>query len=135
MGVAGLLKSKLFGLPSTLDSDTLRKLQRRNELLALKGKRQLDGPETVELEKLRNYLEDLGFTKEYRDPVYQLFIEKMYEARSLPLDKILSVDELKEQEQLAEEIAKTLVKRERTSDLSSLAQELKISLKEHNAKS
>lgn len=129
MGVAGLLKSKLFGLPSTLDRDTLGKLQRRNELLALKNKGRLSDLEDAELEKLRNYLEDLGFTREYRDPIYQLFIEKMYAARSLPLDKILSAEELKEQEHLAEKIAKALVKHERTSDLSSLAQELKIGLK------
>jgi hypothetical protein len=38
MGVAGLLKSEMFGLPSTLDGPTLRKLDERNELLARKAK-------------------------------------------------------------------------------------------------
>ena len=38
MGVAGLLKSEMFGLPSTLDAPTLRELQERNELLAKKAR-------------------------------------------------------------------------------------------------
>jgi predicted ATPase len=129
MGVAGLLKSELFGLPSTLDSDTLKKLHRRNELLAKMKNEALSDSDETELKKLRDALEDLGFAKEYRDPLYQLFIEKMYEARSQPLDKILSAEELEEQEELAKEIARILVKRERTSELSSLAQELRIELK------
>jgi len=35
MGIAGLLKSELFGLRSTVDSETLRRLDRRNYLFAL----------------------------------------------------------------------------------------------------
>jgi predicted ATPase len=129
MGVAGLLKSELFGLPSTLDSHTLKQLQRRNELLALKAKRQLVGIEEEELKKLRDQLDDLGFSREYRDPLYQQFIEQMYAVRSLPLDKILSPKELKDQEALANKIITKLVKTEKTSELSALAQELKIGVK------
>lgn len=130
MGVAGLLKSKLFGLSSTLDSDTLEKLQRRNELLALKKKDTLSGSDETELKKLRNYLENLGFTREYRDPLYQLFIEKMYDARSLPLDRIFSKEEIEQQEKLAVKITREILKQEHTDDLSSLAQELKIDLRD-----
>src|SRR5205085_11714254 len=81
MGVAGLLKSELFGLPSTLDSHTLRQLQRRNELLALKAKGTLKSAQETELNTLRDRLHDLGFSREYRDPLYQLFIQKMYSVR------------------------------------------------------
>lgn len=129
MGIAGLLKSELFGLRSTLDRHTLEKLQKRNELLAKRRKQELSPPEQEELAKLRNYLEDLGFSREDRDPLYQMFIEKMYEERSQPLDKVLTPEELKAQEELAEEIVRELVKRERTDELSALAQELQIQVK------
>jgi predicted ATPase len=129
MGVAGLLKSELFGLPSTLDSHTLKQLQRRNELLALKAKKQLTTKQDEDLKKLRDQLDDLGFSREYRDPLYQQFIEQMYAVRSLPLDKILSSKELKDQEALARKIVTKLVKTEKSDELSALAQELKIAVK------
>jgi len=129
MGVAGLLKSELFGLPSTLDSHTLKQLQRRNELLALKAKKTLTAKQEVELKKLRDQPDDLGFSREYRDPLYQQFIEQMYAVRSLPLDKIMSPKQLKEQESLAKKIVKKIVVTEKTAELSALAQELRIAMK------
>lgn len=129
MGVAGLLKSELFGLPSTLDSHTLKQLQRRNELLALKAKKMLTQAQEEELKKLRNQLDDLGFSREYRDPLYQQFIEQMYAVRSVPLDKLLSPKELASHEALAKKIVTKLVKAEKAEELSALAQELKIELK------
>jgi predicted ATP-binding protein involved in virulence len=129
MGVAGLLKSEMFGLPSTLDAPTLRQLQKRNELLAKKAKNGLTALEETQLARLREYLDNLGFSREYRDPLYQMFIEKMFEARRQPLTDLLTPDELEAQEQLAEAVVKELVKRERTDDLSALAQELKIQVR------
>lgn len=128
MGVAGLLKSELFGLPSTLDSHTLKQLQERNELLALKAKGLLTPVQEEKLKTLRDRLDDLGFSREYRDPLYQLFIEKMYAVRSQPLDKLLTPQEKAEQEALAEKIVSAIVKAEKTEELSALAQELKIAV-------
>jgi ABC-type multidrug transport system ATPase subunit len=128
MGVAGLLKSEMFGLPSTLDAPTLRALQERNELLAKKTNAGLSETEETKLARLRNHLDDLGFSREYRDPLYQLFIQKMYEVRSQPLTKLLTPDELKAQEALAQAVVTELVKRDRMSELSDLAQELKLEL-------
>lgn len=125
MGVAGLLKSELFGLPSTLDQQTLDDLQRRNELLAKKASMGLTGPENEALERLRHYLEELGFSREYRDPMYQLFVTKMYEAKSQPINKLLTPDELAEQEALAASIIKELVTTERKGELADLARLLK----------
>ncbi len=125
MGVAGLLKSELFGLPSTLDQQTLDDLQRRNELLAKKASEGLTRAEDEALERLRHYLEELGFSREYRDPMYQLFVQKMYEAKSQPINKLLTPDELAEQEALAESIIKDLVTTERKGELAELARLLK----------
>lgn len=128
MGVAGLLKSEMFGLSSTLDAPTLRELQERNELLAKKAREGLSEGEESKLARLRDHLDDLGFSREYRDPLYQLFIQKMYEVRRQPLDKLLTPDELEAQEVLAQAIVTELVKRERKTELSALAQELKLKL-------
>lgn len=129
MGVSGLLKSEMFGLPSTLDRHTLNTLQRRNDLLAKRKHDGLDQSEQEELDCLLVRLDDLGFSREYRDPLYQLFIEQMYKVRSKPLDELLNEDELKEQNALAEKIMEQLVKAQRKDDLSSLAQELAEKLK------
>lgn len=125
MGVAGLLKSELFGLPSTLDQQTLDDLQRRNELIARKAKDGLSEAETDELERLRRYLEELGFSHEYRDPMYQLFVQKMYEVKSRPINKLLTPKELAEQEALATSIIEELVISERKDELAELARLLK----------
>lgn len=129
MGVSGLLKSEMFGLPSTLDSQTLSTLQRRNDLLAKRQHEGLNHKEQQELDCLVIRLDDLGFSREYRDPMYQLFIEQMYKVRRKPLDELLSEDELKEQNVIAEKIMTQLVKAQRMDDLSSLAQELAKKLK------
>ena len=128
MGVAGLLKSELFGLPSTLDSHTLQQLRRRNELIALKAKKPLTKKQEDELKTLRAQLDDLGFSREYRDPLYQRFIEQMYAVRSLPLDKVLSPRQLKEQDALAKKIVTKIVRMEKTEELSALAKELKVAV-------
>jgi predicted ATPase/uncharacterized protein YnzC (UPF0291/DUF896 family) len=125
MGVAGLLKSELFGLPSTLDPQTLDDLQRRNELIAKKASEGLTSDEEGKLQHLRRYLEELGFSREYRDPMYQLFVEKMYKAKSQPINKLLTPEELAEQEALAESIIKELVASERKDELAELARQLK----------
>lgn len=125
MGVAGLLKSELFGLPSTLDPQTLDDLQRRNELIAKKASEWLTADEEGELQRLRRYLEELGFSREYRDPMYQLFVEKMYKAKSQPINKFLTPEELAEQEALAESIIRELVASERKDELAELARQLK----------
>jgi len=129
MGVSGLLKSEMFGLPSTLDRHTLNTLQRRNDLLAKRKHEGLNHDEQQELDCLVIRLDDLGFSREYRDPMYQLFIEQMYKVRSKPLDELLSEEELQEQNALAEKIMEQLVKTQRKDDLSSLAQELAEKLK------
>lgn len=129
MGVSGLLKSEMFGLPSTLDRYTLNSLQRRNDLLAKRKHEGLIHDEQQELDCLVVRLDDLGFSREYRDPMYQLFIEQMYKVRSKPLDELLSEEELQEQNALAEKIMEQLVKAQRKDDLSSLAQELAEKLK------
>ncbi|TCL06989.1 AAA family ATPase [Sodalis ligni] len=124
MGVAGLLKSELFGLSSTLDRRTLEDLDRRNELLAKEVKGELSAREQDELEQLKAYLTDLGFSREYRDPLYQMFVQKMYEARNLPMAQLLTLEQQQLQNQLAEQIAKNMIADQRMSEMEALANAL-----------
>jgi predicted ATPase len=124
MGVSGLLKSDMFGLPSTLDRQTLEMLQERNSLIALRANSELTEQQQNRLERLSSVLDDLGFAHAYRDPLYQKFIELMYATRGRPLEELFTPEEFKEHEQLASKIVEELVKREKTDELSGLAQEL-----------
>ncbi len=62
MGVAGLLKSDLFGLRSTIDRETLRRLDKRNYLFALGQAR--TKTQDAELSNLSEELSDLGFASD-----------------------------------------------------------------------
>lgn len=102
MGVTGLLKSDLFGLASTLDSETERRLNRRNYLYALGVKRNAE--QNAELTRLSAELADLGFsTSDFKDPYYAAFVSKM--ALHTRFHKsALTPEEQQEQDAIAEEI-------------------------------
>lgn len=101
MGVTGLLKSELFGLSSTLDIETERRLLRRNELF-VKPKR--SATEDADLSQLSAELADLGFaTADFRDPDYAMFVRKMAQHRKFR-KPALSPEEQAEQDQIADKI-------------------------------
>jgi predicted ATPase len=109
MGVTGLLKSELFGLSSTLDTETERRLFRRNELF-VKHPRTAD--EDAELTRLSTELADLGFsTADFRDPDYALFVRKMAEHRKFR-KPTLSLEEQAEQNKVADEIIDEILREE-----------------------
>lgn len=101
MGVTGLLKSELFGLTSTLDIETERRLFRRNELFVATPR---TAEEDAELTRLSAELADLGFsTADFRDPDYALFVRKMAEHRKFRKPS-LTPEEQAEQNRIADGI-------------------------------
>ncbi|MDD2898369.1 MAG: AAA family ATPase [Desulfuromonadaceae bacterium] len=101
MGVTGLLKSELFGLASTLDTETERRLFRRNELF-VKSPRTVN--EDAELMRLSTELADLGFsTSDFRDPDYALFVRKMAQHQKFR-KPVLTPEEQAEQDAIADEV-------------------------------
>lgn len=109
MGVTGLLKSELFGLSSTLDIETERRLFRRNELF-VKAKRTPE--EDAELSRLSTELADLGFsTADFRDPDYALFVRKMAQHRKFR-KPVLTREEQAEQDRIADEIISEILREE-----------------------
>lgn len=101
MGVAGLLKSELFRLSSTVDLKTLDKIHRRNELFAKEGK--LSPAEDAEMRNLSDELAGLGFTMNHRDPYYDLFVREMAKRQKIR-KPVLTPEERDEQEKIANEI-------------------------------
>lgn len=108
MGVTGLLKSDLFGLASTLDSETERRLHRRNYLYALDKQRSTD--EEAEMTRLSEELADLGFSNsDFKDPYYAMFVRKM--ALHTRFHKqVLSPEEQQAQDAIADEIINEILR-------------------------
>jgi ABC-type multidrug transport system ATPase subunit len=75
MGFAGLLKSELFGLRSTVDTETRRRLDHRNHLYALGSKR--TKAQSAEMAKLSEELSELGFASDFKDPYLEMFVKQM----------------------------------------------------------
>ncbi|UTH75663.1 AAA family ATPase [Chromobacterium sp. IIBBL 290-4] len=109
MGVTGLLKSELFGLSSTLDIETERRLFRRNELFV---KTPRTAEEDAELSRLSAELADLGFsTADFRDPDYALFVRKMAQHKRFR-KSTLTPQEQAEQDAIADAIIDEILREE-----------------------
>ncbi|KLP44172.1 AAA family ATPase [Enterobacter ludwigii] len=109
MGVTGLLKSELFGLSSTLDIETERRLFRRNELFVLSPR---SPEEDEELSRLSAELADLGFsTADFRDPDYAMFVRKMAQHRRFR-KPVLTPEEQAEQDAIADSIIDEILREE-----------------------
>lgn len=109
MGVAGLLTSDLFGLPTTLDPDTQGSLDRRRQLLY---KQERTPDEEIELYELTEELENLGFTRTTRDPLYDKFIERLF-SRPEYQDVPLTDKERKEMAELTNAILDEILEEEK----------------------
>ncbi len=84
MGVAAILTSDVFGVPSTLDPETQEKWDKERQLTFKKDK---TADEVVELEKLQEELLQNGFIPTTRDPMYNKFLEKLYSRPEYKVEK------------------------------------------------
>jgi predicted ATPase len=101
MGFAGLLKSELFGLRSTVDTETLRRLDFRNYLFALGNKR--TAQQNTKLTELSAELAELGFASDFKDPYFEMFVKQMALRREFH-KPVLTPEEQTEQDKAASEI-------------------------------
>src|SRR5690606_17265092 len=103
MGFAGILTSDIFGLQSTLDPETLEKLDRQRRLL-IKDESELTDDEKMELNRLNQELEDIDATRFVRDPYYAVFVKNMkrYEVETGAFQsRALTAEELEERDEIA----------------------------------
>jgi len=74
LGVAGILISDMFDLPTTLDTETQDLINERNELLYLESEGKLTSEQNDRLEELYEILNKAGFSQIFKDPLYTEFI-------------------------------------------------------------
>jgi ABC-type dipeptide/oligopeptide/nickel transport system ATPase subunit len=110
MGVAALLTSELFGLRSSVDLETLRKLDHKRELAA-RGPGNLSPDEQGELEQLSAELGNLDFTRTVRDPLYSEFVRAMEQSGAYQELKApsLTMEERLEQRELSQRVLRQLL--------------------------
>ena len=77
MGFTATL-TEIFGLNTTLDAETQRKIDRRNELASLTHR---TDEQDIELLAVNDQLNRLGFLFEDREPLYQAFLQAWREVR------------------------------------------------------
>lgn len=108
MGVAGLLTSDLFELPTTLDPETQGKLDRK---LQLQYKKIRTAGENEELSQLAQELERLGFSRTTRDPLYGQFLEHLYSRPEFQEEPITD-DDRKKMTELMDDILEEILEEE-----------------------
>jgi predicted ATPase len=77
MGVAGILTSEMFGLPSILDKETQGKLNRKRYLQGRAMRERLNATESDEYKTLKSELEGYGFYEETEDFWFKEYIAEM----------------------------------------------------------
>ncbi len=115
MGFAAILTSDFFGLRSTLDKDTLVKIDTKRELALKPNKTDAD---RQELDKLNDELGRLDFSHTVRDPLYEEFIRAITaDTKDKPdLKKPApKINMWKERQKIAKDIAERLFKLEKKS--------------------
>ena len=68
--------TEIFGLPSTLDPETQRKIDERNRLARLEERSEQQQRELI---ALNDKLDRLGFMHESRDPLYDAFVKAVHD--------------------------------------------------------
>ena len=82
LGVAGILTSPLFGMPTTLDRPTNELLEERNLLLYKESKNNLTDEDKIRLKELFEILSNEGFNYIFKDPDFSEFIAKKMDSQS-----------------------------------------------------
>ncbi|MBV6472211.1 MAG: hypothetical protein JPMHGGIA_00466 [Saprospiraceae bacterium] len=107
MGVDGILTSEIFGLNSTLDTETLNDIIERRKLLVKKEKQRLSDEEEIQLNILSKKLIDIDFNIPFADPLYKDFI-LAFENLDIYKRTDLTKEEVKERGMIANEIMQKL---------------------------
>lgn len=109
MGINGLLRSELYGLRSALDLPTLEKIEERDAIRAKQKNLEAKGKDLPKKDRLRliqlsNELAELGFSRDFRDPIEQQFADAMARRRGKKKQIVLTPKELEDQEKAADAI-------------------------------
>lgn len=108
MGVSNILTSELFGLRTTLDLPTQKKL---DEQRVLATKKHLTPQEDQTLRTLTNELDAMGFNLGDDDDIYAAFLQKWFEKEDPAIREqiVLTPEQQQEREQMMNEIVQELI--------------------------
>lgn len=111
LGVAGILTSDFFGLPSTLDQETLQLIDARNKLMAKQDETGLSVVEKNDLNDIFQKLGQLGINTTHRDPLYEKFLIELNKASNVNIENV-TPEQLEQQNKVAAEILGKILKEE-----------------------
>jgi ABC-type multidrug transport system ATPase subunit len=112
LGVAGILTSELFGLPTTLDHPTQKLLDERNGLIYKESIGKLNEKDKERLRELFLEINSLGFTYTFKDPMYSKFLAGVSNLEEFKTRKF-NKEDIKKQNKSALEILEKLFKKEK----------------------
>ncbi len=81
LGVAGILTSPLFGMPTTLDRPTNKLLEERNLLMYKESQNTLTNEDKNRLKELFEILSNEGFNYTFKDPEFSKYIAEKLKAQ------------------------------------------------------
>lgn len=106
MGVAGILTSELFGLPTILDKETQLLLNRKRFLQGKLMRNDITNEEYEEYKIKKSQLEEYGFYEEVEDKWFQMYLAEMSK-----YEIIQQVEFTDEQKEMLEEASKLAVEK------------------------
>ncbi|GGE40366.1 putative AbiEii toxin of type IV toxin-antitoxin system [Pedobacter psychrotolerans] len=117
LGVAGILTSPLFGLPTILDKKTQEKLNRKRYLQGRLMREKLDEIEYNEYQKLKAELEDYGFYEEVEDKWFKAYLAEMSKLEAFGKTELTELEKqlLAEQSTKAAERVLKLIQKDSTT--------------------
>ena len=114
LGVAGILTSELFGLPTILDKETQAKLNRKRYLQGRLMREDLSKQDYSEYQKLKAELEKYGFYEEVEDVWFKEYLAEMSKHKIFQKVEFTAKEKafLKEESKKAAQRVLELMKRE-----------------------
>ena len=110
MGIDGLLQSEYYGLPSVLDSETKKKMDKKHDLLVKKKDGTITDGEMQTLLELTIDLENMSFARNIpTDSYYDEFVAAMHKIYSERPKVTLTAEDIAERNAKAEEILRGLL--------------------------
>ncbi|HLO56028.1 MAG TPA: AAA family ATPase [Saprospiraceae bacterium] len=106
MGVAGILTSELFGLPTILDKETQLLLNRKRFLQGKLMRNDITNEEYEEYKLKKSQLEEYGFYEEVEDKWFQMYLSEMSKH-----ELIQQIEFTDEQKVMLEEASKLAVEK------------------------
>lgn len=106
MGVAGILTSELFGLPTILDKETQLLLNRKRYLQGKLMRNDITNEEYEEYKVKKSQLEEYGFYEEVEDKWFQMYLAEMSK-----YEIIQQIEFTDKQKEMLEEASKLAVEK------------------------